>query len=63
MSNTNTNVRSLRDKFQQQQANQYANLTKNRQEQTQDFSFQCVQCGTHQIVTLLLQSNITKGRY
>jgi hypothetical protein len=61
MSNMNTNVRSLRDKFQQQQANQYDNLTKNRQEQKHDVLFQCIHCGKHQTVTLLLESNITKG--
>jgi uncharacterized protein CbrC (UPF0167 family) len=61
MSHTNTNVRSLRDKFQQQQANQYDNMTKNRQEQNHDILFQCIHCGKHQTVTILLQSNITRG--
>jgi transcription elongation factor Elf1 len=61
MSNTNTNVRSLRDKFQHQQANQYSNVTQNRQDQKHDIAFQCIHCGRHQTVTLLVQSNITNG--
>jgi transcription elongation factor Elf1 len=61
MSNTNANVRSLRDKFQHQPANQYSNVTKNRQDQKHDISFQCMHCGRHQTVTLLLQSNIPNG--
>ncbi|CAF1577359.1 unnamed protein product [Rotaria sp. Silwood1] len=63
MSQTNTNVRSLRDQFQQQQqqqANQYNNITKNQSEQRHDISFQCIHCGRKQIVSLLLQSNSSK---
>ncbi|UJR31339.1 hypothetical protein I4U23_018835 [Adineta vaga] len=57
MSNTNTNVRSLRDKFQQQQINQYDNSITNQQH---DISFQCIHCGKHQTLTILLQANKTK---
>ncbi|CAF0965682.1 unnamed protein product [Adineta steineri] len=62
MSNTNANVRSLRDKFlqQQQQVNQYDNTIKHQQEQKHDISFQCIHCGKHQTVIFLLQPNLTK---
>ena len=48
MSYTNTHGRSLRDKV-----NQSNNVTKNRH----DISFECIHCGRHQTLTLLLQSN------
>ncbi|CAF3896810.1 unnamed protein product [Rotaria sordida] len=46
MSHMNTNVRSLRDQFQQQQqqTNQYSNVTQNRPEQKHDILFQCIHC-------------------
>ncbi|CAF1016284.1 unnamed protein product [Adineta ricciae] len=56
MSNTNTNVRSLRDKFQLSQVNQYDNVTK----QQHDISFQCIHCGKHQTLTILLQADVTQ---
>ncbi|CAF1629503.1 unnamed protein product [Adineta ricciae] len=56
MSNTNTNVRSLRDKFQLPQVNQYDNVTK----QQHDISFQCIHCGKHQTLTILLQADVTQ---
>ena len=58
MSNTNTNVRSIRDQFQQPHQ---ANLTKTRQEQKHDIVFPCSHCGRHQTISLLLQSNETRG--
>ena len=62
MSHTNSNIRPLRDQFQeQQQANQYDDVTKNRHEQKHDILFQCIHCGRHQTVSLLLQTNKTKG--
>jgi transcription elongation factor Elf1 len=48
MSNMNTVVRALREKFQQQ-------------EEKHNFQFQCIHCGRHQTISLMLQSNITKG--
>ena len=57
MSNTNTNVRSLRDKFQLPQVNQYDNVTK----QQHDISFQCIHCGKHQTLTILLQADVAQG--
>jgi transcription elongation factor Elf1 len=48
MSNMNTNGRSLRDQFQQQQ-------------QKHDIQFECIHCGRHQTISLLSQSKITKG--
>ncbi|CAF1002603.1 unnamed protein product [Rotaria sordida] len=62
MSHMNTNVRSLRDQFQQQQqqTNQYSNVTQNRPEQKHDILFQCIHCGKQQTISLLLQSNSTR---
>jgi transcription elongation factor Elf1 len=48
MSNMNTNGRSLRDQFQQQQ-------------QKHDIQFECIHCGRHQTISLLSQSKIIKG--
>jgi hypothetical protein len=41
MSNMNTNVRTLREKFQQEQ------------EEKHQILFQCIHCGRHQTITLL----------
>ena len=58
MSNTNANVRSIRDKFQQPHQ---ASLTKTRQEQKHDIVFPCSHCGKHQTISLLLPFNETQG--
>ena len=64
MSSTNASVRSLRDKFQQQQqVNQYGNRTNARQDQKHDVLFQCIHCGTHQTISLVAQWPLTKGLY
>ncbi|CAF2148338.1 unnamed protein product [Rotaria magnacalcarata] len=62
MSHTNTNVRSIRDQFQQQhpQVNQYGNISNHRYEQKHDILFQCIHCGRHQTVCLIFQPNATK---